>query len=278
MNDTTMQDHTSVPIHRQVEQVMGMPISVAMRGRHAGTPAGSDAWQAVIAELRDVDAIFSTYRDDSIVSRLSRGELTPDDCPAAVREVLELGREAERQTAGAFSIFLPGRDGERRLDPSGVVKGWAVERASRLLDELDDTDFCLSAGGDMTCHVADPDRDAWRVGIEDPHRPASLIAVVPVRSGAVATSGTAHRGAHLIDPRDGSRPSAVASVTIIAASLTWADIDATAAFVQGSGAARWLEGRPIRSAVVAWADGTTTVIDVGRDRARDASDQLPTAR
>lgn len=245
---------------------MGMPISVALRGRHADNPTGRDAWRAVLDELREVDAVFSTYREDSTISRLGRGELTPADCPVVVREVLALGREAERLSEGAFSVFLPSEGGQRRLDPSGVVKGWAVERVSRLLAELDDTDFCLSAGGDMTCHVADPDRDAWSIGIEDPHNPASLIAVVPIRSGAVATSGPAHRGAHLIDARDGSQPSGVASVTVVSASLTWADIDATAAFVHGRGAVRWLERRPIRSAVVVWSDGSTVVIDGSRQR------------
>jgi thiamine biosynthesis lipoprotein len=131
---------------------------------------------------------------------------------------------------------------------------------------LDDTDFCLSAGGDIVCHTADPSRSAWRIGIEHPLNSKTLIAVVPIRSGAVATSGTAHRGAHLIDPRTGRAPSGVASVTVIASSLTWADIDATAAYVQGRDAAHWLQGRPIRSALVVWADGTTTRLATNPDQ------------
>jgi thiamine biosynthesis lipoprotein len=240
-----------------VEQVMGMPISVALRGRHADTTAGRSAWRAVVDQLRQVDRVFSTYRDDSIISRLGRGALTVNQCPPEVAEVLALGRAAELESGGAFSINLPAADGRRRLDPSGVVKGWATQRASQFLSALDDTDFCLSAGGDMVCRASDPDRAPWRIGIEHPHDPKSMIAVVPVRSGAVATSGTAHRGAHLVDPRSGRPPTGVASVTVIAASLTWADIDATAAYVQGPEAARWLETRPIRSALVVWADGTT---------------------
>jgi thiamine biosynthesis lipoprotein len=144
-----------------------------------------------------------------------------------------------------------------------VVKGWAVQRASRILRRLDDTDFCLSAGGDMVCHAADRERPDWKIGIENPRDPQSLIAVVPVRSGAVATSGTAHRGSHLIDPRTGAAPAGVASVTVIADSLTWADIDATAAYVLGSDSLHWLQSRPIHSALVVWADGTTTRV-VGR--------------
>jgi thiamine biosynthesis lipoprotein len=248
-------------IRRRIEHLMGMPISLALRGRHASSVAGDEAWQAVIKELRQVDVIFSVYRSDSIINRLDRGELTIADCPAVVAEVIELGQEAERVSDGAFSIKLPTDgfgDGRRRLDPSGVVKGWAAQRASRFLAALDDTDFCLSAGGDIVCHTADPGRAAWRIGIEHPRDPNTLIAAVPIRSGGIATSGTARRGAHLVDPRTGREPNGVASVTVIASSLTWADIDATAAYVQGGDAARWLQTRPIRSALVVWTDGTTT--------------------
>jgi thiamine biosynthesis lipoprotein len=258
MNSTVLTRGADKRIQRRVEQLMGMPISLALRGRHAASSAGHEAWQAVIDQLRHVDAMFSTYRPDSIINRLDRGELAVADCPAEATEVLALGREAERISGGAFSIELPTADGRRRLDPSGVVKGWAAQRASEFLAALDDTDFCLSAGGDIVCHTADPNREAWRIGIEHPHNSKTLIAVVPIHSGAVATSGTAHRGAHLIDPRTGKAPSGIASVTVIASSLTWADIDATAAYVQGRDAARWLQRRPIRSALVVWADGTTT--------------------
>jgi FAD:protein FMN transferase len=92
-----------------------------------------------------------------------------------------------------------------------------------------ETDYRLSAGGDLVCHTADPVRPAWRIGIENPHDTMSLIAVMPIRSGGVATSGIAHRGRHLVDPRNGQQPSAVASATVIEDTLTWADIDATAA-------------------------------------------------
>jgi thiamine biosynthesis lipoprotein len=258
MSSGTIQGPAGSPIHRHVEHVMGMPISLALRGRHASTAAGREAWQAMINELRQVDLIFSTYRDDSIISRLGRGELMIDGCPPAVAEVLELAREAEQVSDGAFSINLPTADGDRRLDPNGVVKGWAVQRASRFFAALEETDFCLSAGGDMVCDTAVADGAAWQIGIEDPHDPQRLIAVVPVRAGAVATSGTAHRGDHLVDPRTGQRPTGTSSVTVIADTLTWADIDATAAYVHGHDAIRWLQGRPIHSALIVWADGTTT--------------------
>jgi thiamine biosynthesis lipoprotein len=159
-----------------------------------------------------------------------------------------------------ISLALRGRHGTYLLDPSGVVKGWAVERAARWLRDLDGTDFCLSAGGDMVCHTAVPAAAPWRVGIEDPFDPGRIWAVVPVANGAVATSGTAHRGDHLLDARTSAAPTGVASVTVIAGSVTWADIDATAAYAQGKDAARWLSTRPGRSALIIRSDGTSDLV------------------
>jgi FAD:protein FMN transferase len=246
---------------RYVEHVMGMPISLALRGRHTDDAAARVAWAEVMSSLREADRVFSTYRPDSCVSLLNAGEIELEDCPPEVAEVLALGDLARISSGGAFDVRRPGPDGEVVLDPSGVVKGWAAERAARALADLADTDFCLSAGGDITCRTVDADGRPWRVGVEDPADPRRIVAVVPVFSGAVATSGTAHRGAHLVDARTGRPPAGVASVTVIAGSLTWADIDATAAYAQGREAARWLETRPGRSGLVVWDDGTTTTVE-----------------
>lgn len=220
---------------RYVEHVMGMPVSLA-----ASSDCG-DAWTAVMADLRWVDEVFSTYRPQSFVSRFGRGEVALEDCPPELAEVLDLAESARVASDGAFDVWADG------FDPSGVVKGWAVERAARFLREAG-VDFCLSAGGDMVCQSAG---DPWQIGIEHPLDPGRLIAKVPVRVGAVATSGTAHRGDHLRVVDGG-----VASVTVIAHSLTWADIDATAAYALGQRAAQWLRTRPGRKALVVWADGT----------------------
>ncbi|PRY41482.1 FAD:protein FMN transferase [Umezawaea tangerina] len=239
---------------RYVEHVMGLPISLALRGAHTADGRARAAWAEVVESLRRVDRVFSTYRPDSFVSRLGRGEVDVADCPAEVAEVLALGELAERRSDGAFRVR---RDGVG-LDPSGVVKGWAAERAAVHLEALQDTDFCLSAGGDLLCRTLDPDADPWRIGIEDPHDPTRLVAVVPVFTGAVATSGAAHRGQHVVDARTGRPPTAVASVTVVTASLTWADIDATTAYALDRDAASWLSGQPGRRGLVVWSDATTT--------------------
>ena len=230
---------------RYVEHVMGLPISLALRGRHAGDARGRDAWAAALAVLREADRVFSTYSADSVISRLGRGELDIAACPPEVAEVLALGAAAEHDSGGAFAVHRSGA-----LDPSGVVKGWAAERAAAHLAGLPDTDFCLSAGGDITCRTLDPDAAPWRIGIEDPRDPRGLVAVVPLHTGAVATSGTARRGAHIVDARTGRPPDGVASVTVVGDSLTAVDIDATAAFALGPDGERWLAGRGHRSVLV----------------------------
>ncbi|CAN5233630.1 FAD:protein FMN transferase [soil metagenome] len=243
---------------RFVEHVMGMPITLVLRGRHAHSAAGRRAWTAIVELLHDVDRKFSTYRSDSEVSLVR--DHVPHDASVELREVLALAEEARVASDGAFNVWLPCPEGRLVFDPSGVVKGWAIDGASRLLDDLEETDTCLSAGGDMVCRTRVPGSEGWKVGIENPFDPQRIIAVLPVVDGAVATSGTAHRGEHLVDARTGLAPAGVASVTVVTASLTWADIDATAAYAQGTGAARWLSTRPNRTALIVWADGTTSAV------------------
>jgi thiamine biosynthesis lipoprotein len=243
--------------YRRVEQVMGMPISLALRGDHAEGQRADEAWAAAIAELRDVDRVFSTYQSGSVISRLDRGDLALADCPPEVTEMLAIAEQARIESHGAFDVRRPDADGVVRLDPSGVVKGWAVQRAAAAFESLEGTDYCLSAGGDMVCRSRRPDSPGWRIGIEDPREPGRIVAVVPVRNGAVATSGTAHRGEHLEDPRTGRTPAALASVTVVGDDLTWVDIEATAAFVLGDDAASWLAGRAGRTGLIVYADGRT---------------------
>ena len=254
----TVEPH-AVPLARHVEHLMGMPVSLALRGRHVDDDAAHDAWRRCLESLRAVDATFSTYLDDSFVSRLNRGEVTVDQAPAQVHEVLALAEQERQESGGAFDVRRVAADGTTRFDTDGVVKGWAVQGASSAFAGLADTDYCLSAGGDMVCHVADDLRPAWRIGIEDPRDPSTLVATVEVRRGAVATSGHAHRGHHVVDARTGEVPRAVASVTVLADDLTWADLDATAAYALGPDALTWLQGRPARRGLVVWDDGRSEV-------------------
>jgi thiamine biosynthesis lipoprotein len=107
--------------------------------------------------------------------------------------------------------------------------------------------------------VADPAGEPWPIGIEHPLDPTRLVATVPVHRGAVATSGSAHRGAHVVDARTGRPADALASVTVIGAHLTRVDIDATSALALGIDGPGWLRSR-LRTGVVVWADGRAETV------------------
>lgn len=215
-----------------VEMVMGLPVSVTLRGPRARSERAGRAVRALYAVLHRADRTFSTYRAGSEISRLRSGALPRELASPDVRDVLELCTQANRLTGGCFDAQLPQPDGGRLLDPSGLVKGWAVERSARVLDSLDQLDWLVNAGGDVIGRACSG--PAWRIAVEDPRDRTRLLCVVPLRSGAVATSGTAARGRHLIDPRTG-QPAAdhLLSATVVGPSLTWADVLATAAFVEG---------------------------------------------
>ncbi|MHB1064752.1 MAG: FAD:protein FMN transferase [Georgenia sp.] len=230
------------------ESVMGMPVSIHLRAPRLG-PAAEAAARAVFAELRRLDALFSTYRPDSEISRLADGDLPLEECAPEVAEVLDLCTLAHARTAGAFDPMRPLPGGGHRLDPTGLVKGWAVERAGAPLRELD-ADWYVNAGGDIAAHVA-ADRPAWRVGIEDPHDRGRVLALIALRDGGVATSGTAARGAHLWDPVTGApADSGLAAVTVAGPMLLWADVLATAVFVAGPEGARWAADAGYEAVVV----------------------------
>lgn len=223
-----------------VEQVMGLPVSIHLRSPDVRGPEAERAVAAAYAELVRLDEIFSTYRPDSAVSRRRRGEAVGSD--PLLDEVERLCAEAEDRTGGAFTPWLPDADGVVRYDPSGLVKGWAVDRAALRLAGLPATSWSVNAGGDVLVgrhpHVPPEGADAspWRIGVEDPRDRTRMAAVVPVTQGAVATSGTAARGAHLYDPRSREMVGRPGSTTVVGDTLLWADVWATALFVGGDAA------------------------------------------
>ncbi len=212
----------------QVRHIMGLPIGIDVRD-----PDGVDL-EPAFDWLREVDAVFSTYRDDSEISRLDRGELTLAECRPEVDEVLTRCVALDRATRGYFSVRPAGR-----LDPSGLVKGWAVAVAAERLAAAGAENFCINAGGDIVARGRPaPDR-LWRIGIRHPEELEQLAAVVAVEDLAVATSGEYEQRGHIRDPHTGRPPAGLLSVTVIGPDLGEADAYATAAFAMGGDGPGW---------------------------------------
>jgi thiamine biosynthesis lipoprotein len=221
---------------RRVEQIMGTAISFDVRDQNVPSAALDEAFEY----LRDIDRRFSTYKPDSEVSRLSRGEIAEDACSPDLRSVLELCDRIRDMSEGYFDIRAHRSDGG--LDPSGLVKGWALENAGRILEAAGARNYCINGGGDVVVRGEVAPGTPWRIGIRHPLEADKVATVVSVRDGAVATSGAYERGEHVRDPFTGKPPHDVLSITIVGPSLTYADAYATAAFAMGPTGLAWVAG------------------------------------
>ena len=233
---------------RHAEHVMGTVVSFdvpAWAGRDRsdphdpgdpGTPGFTGALGGAVRWLHWVDATFSPYRDDSDVSRLGRGSLALAACAPELAEVLAACADVSALSGGYFTTTPGGR-----FDPSGYVKGWAIERAAAMLTASGSAQHTVNGGGDVQCVGLRGPGQPWRVGIAHPLRPGSLALVVSGQDFAVATSGTAERGPHIINPHTGQPATGLASMTVVGASLAAADAYATAAFAMGPAARDWIQ-------------------------------------
>jgi thiamine biosynthesis lipoprotein len=225
---------------------MGTVITLDIRDREVP----DDAVDEAVAWFHQVDATFSTYRPESEISRISRGELSRTECSAEMREVLGLCVEVTRRSGGCFDIHLGGR-----LDPSGLVKGWSVQRAAEILQASGARNFFIGAGGDIVTRGSPAGEPCWRVGIRHPEFADRVAAVLEAGDLAVATSGAYERGEHIVDPRTGRPPIGLLSLTVAGPSLTYADAFATAAFVMGEEGPAWVAGIDGYAALAITGDG-----------------------
>lgn len=222
----------------RVEQIMGTAIGIDLRDAAVPEVAIEEAF----ASLRRADARFSTYKPESEVSRLGRGELRLDECSLELRRVLALADQLRDESGGHFDVRAHRADGG--LDPSGVVKGWAVEEAAWILDAAGARNYAINAGGDILVRGEPQPGVAWRIGIRHPLRPDAVARVLELRDGAVATSGAYERGEHITNPLTAAPPQDWLSITVVGPSLTLADAYATAAFAMGSGGLAWVAAHP----------------------------------
>jgi thiamine biosynthesis lipoprotein len=233
-----------------VEQIMGMPIVVDVRddGVDDGVLAPVFDW------FRWVDAVFSTYRRDSQISRFNRGELAFAHLHPDVLEVLRRCDELRGETDGYFDVHAAS---PHEVDPSGLVKGWSVDRAAALLERAGVRNYAVNAGGDTRVSGRAAPELCWRVGIQHPVERHKLARVLETGQLAVATSGEYARGAHVLDPHTHRRPSGrILSVTITGPDLATADAYATAAFAMGPARAlRWTARLRGYEALTILADG-----------------------
>ena len=235
---------------RETRLLMGMPITVDIGG-------ASDAAlvDTVFDYFRQVDQRFSTYRTDSEISAINRGDLLVRDWSGEMMDILALAAQTKNETDGYFDIREP--DGS--LDPSGIVKGWAIRNAAGIVQRAGVGDFFIEAGGDIQSRGRNASGLDWSVGIRNPFNADEIIKIVYPRGHGVATSGTYVRGQHIYNPRGIGDPiTDIVSLTVIGADVFEADRFATAAFAMGRDGILFLEQTPGLEGYVVDSNGRAT--------------------
>ncbi|MBI4201726.1 MAG: FAD:protein FMN transferase [Chloroflexi bacterium] len=220
---------------RAQAEIMGMPITIQI----VDAAAGQEDVEAVFTYLRHVDQLFSTYKRDSETERINRGELCEKDYSKEMRAVIALCQETRKETGGYFDAWYG-----NRFDPSGLVKGYAIQSSAELLRRHKYQDFFVEAGGDIQTSGRNTRGEKWRVGIRNPFNPSELFAVVHLSGEGIATSGNYERGEHIYDPVRRQPANQLASLSVIASNVCDADRFATAAFAMGEGGLGFIEKTP----------------------------------
>ncbi len=217
---------------KQTRLLMGMPITIDV----VDATVTRDDLDRLFAYFISVDHTFSTYKETSEISRLNRGELSAAHASESLKTILALSNQTKKETHGYFDIQ---RDGIS--DPSGIVKGWAIQNAVQMLEDWGFRHFYIDAGGDIQV-AGNNHGKLWRIGIRNPFNRSENVKVLALTDRGVATSGTAIRGQHIYNPYNRNAPILdIVSLTVIGPNIYEADRFATAAFAMGRKGIQFLE-------------------------------------
>ncbi|MEO5635299.1 MAG: FAD:protein FMN transferase [Candidatus Paceibacterota bacterium] len=215
--------------------IMGMTIKIEI----ADNEVGDEIFEKIFSYFETINQRFSTYKSDSEISKINQGQIKEKDFSSGMKEILRLSQETKEATNGYFDILTR----EQKLDPSGIVKGWAIWKASQLLKENGYKNFLIDAGGDIQVEGVREGKP-WEIGIRNPIVPSEIIKVLKIENQGVATSGNYVRGEHIYNPKTKNRirqKNNILSLTVIGPNIYDADRFATAAFAMGENGIFFIE-------------------------------------
>jgi thiamine biosynthesis lipoprotein len=222
---------------KQTTSLMGMPITVEI----VDPEVSEDALHKVFLYFQHIDETFSVYKETSEISQINSDRMLLKDASEEMRSVFALSEETKKETKGFFDIRTP----HGHFDPSGIVKGWAILNAAKLLDAHGFHHFYVEAGGDIQVRGRNARGNPWTAGIRNPFKKEEIVKIVTLEDCGIATSGTYIRGQHIYNPFRGRKPiTDIVSLTVIGKDVYEADRFATAAFAMGRDGIRFLEQRP----------------------------------
>ncbi len=230
--------------------IMGMPITVEI----VNAPSAV-VMDAVFSFFMAVDERFSTYKTTSEISLYNRGVIAASALSADMLDVFRLADLTARESDGFFSISKP--DG--KIDPSGIVKGWAIAKAAQMILAAGLVNFFVDAGGDVQTSGVNAEGEAWRVGIRSPFHDQDIIKAVALQGQGIATSGSYVRGQHIYNPHEPKKQIMdIVSISVIGPDILEADRFATAAFAMGEDGIYFIESLPNLEGYMVNANGIAT--------------------
>lgn len=213
---------------------MGMPISIEI----VDPIKDVKDFEKVFDYFHYVDEKFSTYKKTSETSLINQGLIKPQDYSEDMKEVIRLADKTAKDTNGFFTTVAA----DCTFDPLGLVKGWAIYKASLLLDNLGYNNYYIEAGGDIQTRGKNSEGEDWAVGIRNPFDKNEIVKIVYLSNQGIATSGTYIRGQHIINPlKPKTKITEIVSLTVVAKNIFEADRFATAAFAMGKNGINFIE-------------------------------------
>lgn len=223
---------------------MGMPVAIEI----ADDNVREKDIEEIFEYFRKIDKKFSTYKKDSEIEKINRGEIEKKNYSLLMKKIIELCEETKKETNGYFDININGK-----LDPSGIVKGYAIWQAAEKLKQKGYKNFYVEIAGDVQiCGLKNGKK--WRIGIENPFNRNEVIKVLDLTNKGVATSGNYIRGDHVNNPIGKEKANEIAGITVVGPNIYEADRFATAAFAMGEKGLIFIEKFPDFEAYIVTKD------------------------
>ncbi len=218
---------------KQTRLMMGMPITIEIVDAYAT----KENLQEIFSYFTYIDEKFSTYKLDSEISKINQSLLEKKHYSRDMKTIFRLSEQTKKETNGYFDIEHNGI-----IDPSGLVKGWAIHEAALILKKRGFKNYYIEAGGDIQVAGKNKDNKYWQIGIRNPFKRDENVKVLSIFDKGVVTSGTYIRGQHIYNPkRDSVKLKEVVSLTVIGPNVYEADRFATAAFAMGKAGINFIE-------------------------------------
>ena len=212
--------------------IMGMPVTINV----IDSRVSNEDINEIFSYFYHIDNKFSTYKKNSEISQINRKELDRSQFSNEMQKILQLSEKTKKETNGYFDININGI-----LDPSGIVKGYAIWQAAKKLKNKGFQNFYVEIAGDIQIFGKNDKKEYWKIGIQNPFNLGEVVKVVKLKDKGIATSGTYIRGNHIINPKQKKPASEIASITVIGPNVYEADRFATAAFAMGKKGIAFIE-------------------------------------